>query len=773
MGPVRRGALLVLALALPALARAPAAAQGPAAAEVRGRITARAQAPGGVPLAYALVELRVPGDVHTVLTDADGRYRFPDVPAGAASLRAHYLGHRPRVLEVLVPPSGAVGVDLELETEAVPIPGITVTADPFRVPDPDGAGPLTPATAGAAVELALLEITPGLAEVALAPGSGTGGGREPSDPRQVLLMRGSTADLKLVLLDGAPVYTPFHLGGLLESFDPAALGHAAHHVGGAPARYDGGLSYILDLETRRPGTHTGGRAAVDLMSARAAGEVAIGGGGLLASGRALHNAGPRLLEGVASPYGYVDGLLRAAVPVAGADLSLTLFGNREEVRLGNERMPLAPEAARWGNGVASARLTHSVGSTALRWTAAASRYDAELPLRTDSSTEESPVLARGETGRLRLAVEAERELGSGTLRFGASADRTDVHYASRQLTRSGVVRTDARTDGDVVGIHTELQRPLGSRVIGRLGGRVDHFDPGGTRTGLRGALSWSITPEAVLSLSAGRYHQLTRATDSDLETALIPEASTPGPGETETPFLTVSTSDHVVLGLDQRLGSSGVELGLRGFVKRFSGVEGLERILHSSGVDLRLQALAGPRTGWLGYALSWSWESDAPGSADRFTGRHLLSAGLQRRAALHGGPARGERRRGPARPRRRVPEPRLGARPLGRRRRLPAPRRGAVRGMGDRAGRAQRATQALPAAPERARSARRALLLLRAVAGCGADAAGAPPCAAGRGDRLGVLINPRCRAAQCRSAERRISRRGASLSWSREPGTPP
>jgi hypothetical protein len=626
---IRRGALALLGLAGPALAWGPAAAQGPAMAEVRGRITARAEPPGGVPLAYAMVELRVPGGVQSALTDAGGRYRFPDVPAGTASLRAYYLGHRARTLEVLVPPSGAVGVDLELEAEAVAIPGITVIADPFRVPDPDGAGPLSPVTAGAAVELALLEVTPGLAEVALTPGGGAGGGRDPADPRQVLLMRGSTADLKLVLLDGAPVYTPFHLGGLLESFDPGTLGRAAHHVGGAPARYDGGLSYILDLETRRPGTHTGGRVALDLLSARAAGEVALGGGGLLASGRALHNGGSRLLEGVASPYAYVDGLVRAAVPVGGADLSLTLFGNREEVRLGSERTPLAPEAARWGNGVASARLIHRLGPTSLRWTAAASRYDAELPLRTDSAEAGSPVLARGETGRLRLAVDGERDVGRGALRFGASADRTDVHYASRQLTRSGVVRTDARTDGDVVGVHTEWQRPLGDHVIGRLGGRVDHFEPGGTRTSLRGALSWSITPEAVLSLSAGRYHQLTRATDTDLETALIPEASSPGVAEVEAPFLAVATSDHVVLGLDQLLGASGVELGLRGFVKRFSGIEGDAGVLHSSGVDLRLQALSGPRTGWLGYALSWSWENEASGAADRFTGRHLLSAGYR------------------------------------------------------------------------------------------------------------------------------------------------
>lgn len=630
------GVTCVVAAGRPLRAQDAQGAPRPAASALQGRISAEAEG-GGLPLAYALVELRGAAGMRTVLTDADGRFLFADVPEGPASVRAHYLGHRPRTLEILVPPGQALTLDLALSPEAVAIPGLTVIADPLSLPDPDGPGPLRPVTAGADVELALLQITPGLAEVALGPGGGSrgGGGQDPADPRQILLMRGSTADLKLVLLDGAPVYTPFHLGGLVESFDAGTLGRAGHHVGGAPARYDGGLSYILDLETRRPGDETRFQGAVDLLSVRGSGETRIGPLGLLASGRLLHNGGPRLLEGSPSPYGYVDGMLRGSLPLPGGagELAVTAFGNREEVRLGNELTPLAPEAARWGNGLVSARLTHRLGATALRWTAAVSRYDAELPLRPDTGAATNPVLARGETGRVRLAVEADRPLGGGQLRFGAGWDDMDVHYASRLLTRTGVVRTDAHSDGRVVGAHAEVQHPLGSVVVGRLGGRVDHFRPGGVQSALRGSLAWSVTRDAVLSLTAGRYHQLTRAADPEVEAALL-AGPTPGTaGADEAPdalatFLSVATGDHVVLGLDQRLGAP-VELGMRGFVKRFKGVGSPEGVLTSSGVDLRLQAVAGRRTGWLGYALSWSWEGGDRGPAERFTGRHLLTAGYR------------------------------------------------------------------------------------------------------------------------------------------------
>jgi hypothetical protein len=638
--PRSRG--LAFASGLWVVAAAPLAGQRPdtpnlpaPASALHGRITAEAER-GGVPLAYALVEVRLASGIRSLLTDAEGRFRFAEIPPGPATVRAHYLGHRTRTLDVLVPARQALTLDLALAPEALEIPGLTVTAEPLSLPDPDGPGPLRPVTAGTDVELVLLQMSPGLAEMAVGPGAGSDGsdgGQNPADPSQVLLMRGSTADLKLVLLDGAPIYAPFHLGGLVESFDAAALGRAGHHIGGAPARYDGGLSYILDLETRRPGGERTFRGAVDMLSARASGEMSLGPAGVLASSRVLHNGGPRLLEGAPSPYGYVDGLLRASLGLPGeaGELAVTLFGNREEVRLGSDDTPLAPAAARWGNGLISTRLTHRLAGTALRWTAALSRYDAELPLRADTGSVTNPVLARGETGRVRLAAEAERPLGPGDLRFGASLDDMDIRYVSRLLTRAGVMRTDAHSQGRVLGAHAEVQRPLGPSVVGRLGGRLDHFRPGGTRSALRGSLAWSVTNDAVLSLTAGRYHQLTRAADRDLESALVSNAPARD-GEADTldlvPFLAVATGDHVVLGLDQRLGP-GVELGMRGFVKRFTGVGAADELLTSSGVDLRLQAVSGGRTGWLGYALSWSWEGRDPGFAERFAGRHLLTMGFR------------------------------------------------------------------------------------------------------------------------------------------------
>ncbi len=220
-------------------------------------------------------------------------------------------------------------------------------------------------------------------------------GNDPADTSDVLFMRGSTTDLKLVLLDGAPVYTPFHLGGLLSSFDAFALGGAALHVGGAPARYDCGLSYILDLRTRTPRRdRLRGRAGLDLISGGVALEGPLGGRGQFAiSTRTLHDLGVTALGGSHNPYGYRDALGRVDAEIgAGHRISATTFWNRESVRLSLDGRPATPgaalpgpEDASWGNQALTVAYRGALGDVTLDGAVSASGYQAELPLRPAST----------------------------------------------------------------------------------------------------------------------------------------------------------------------------------------------------------------------------------------------------------------------------------------------------------------------------------------------------------------------------------------------------
>ena len=217
---------LAAALALGQLQPLPGRIEGLVVAEREG---------GQVPLPFALVAVAGAQRPRTILTDSAGRYALEDLPPGTYGVRVSHIGYKQGAVEVIVPEGSTVQVDLGLAWAPLRLPALRVSMTPREMP-PLAMRAAAGGSSRSRAELTLraLEASPGLAEAGLGEAARRLPGNEPRDPTDVLFMRGSTADLKLVLLDGAPVYTPFHLGGLLASFDATSLGDATHHVGGAP-----------------------------------------------------------------------------------------------------------------------------------------------------------------------------------------------------------------------------------------------------------------------------------------------------------------------------------------------------------------------------------------------------------------------------------------------------------------------------------------------------------------------------------------------------------
>lgn len=653
---------LGLTLCLAAAAAAPLPAQEPApqpaareaVPRVEGRVRAR-EADGGALLGWAMIAVEGGG---SVLADGRGRYVLRGVRPGPVRLVARYVGYAPAEVEVLVPSRGVVTVDLELAREAVELPEIVVASERPRIEDPDERS-LTAEAERALLRLHALEASPGLSESGLTgavPAPGEGGGS--SEPAEALYFRGSAADLKLVLLDGAPIYTPFHLGGLLPSFDASTLGSARHHVGGAPARYDGGLSYILDLRTRSPRRdRLRARGSVDLLSVGGSLETPLGAGaGALVSARRLHGLGAALAGGDGSPYAYADGLVRIDADAGSSgSVFLTGFANRESVILDLTRSPypvaepLGRDDAVWGNVALTGGWTTRLGAATIELGASTSRYDAELPVHEavwDSATSQVDrwtMLATGRTDRTRFTADATIPRGSAeSLRVGASFDRLYLRYGSRG--RPAAERTfDFEGSGSVLGVYAGGVRPLVDAVDLRWGARLDHFSvdafgDGAASSAFRGALRlallWDLGDDALLTLAGGRYHQLARRGDADVDlaagdglqtgTGAVPESA-----YRSGPILSVARADHVVASLDQRLGEN-VRLDTEVFFKAFHDVAGVAtRRLTSSGIDLRVLRQTERTTAAVGYSLAWFWEPQATAGVTEFSGRHLLNASFR------------------------------------------------------------------------------------------------------------------------------------------------
>src|SRR5690348_10336657 len=103
-------------------------------------------------------------------------------------------------------------------------------------------------------------------------------------------VRGGEADQNLILLDGYPVYNPFHFGGLFGTFIDPTIARVDMRTGGFPAQFGGRLSSVLNVrstEDDRRGLH--GTTEVSLVASTLSLGGALGAGGSwLVAGRRTH-----------------------------------------------------------------------------------------------------------------------------------------------------------------------------------------------------------------------------------------------------------------------------------------------------------------------------------------------------------------------------------------------------------------------------------------------------------------------------------------------------
>lgn len=65
-----------------------------------------------------------------------------------------------------------------------------------------------------------------------------------------IFVRGGNADQNLVLLDGVPIYNPYHTLGIFSIFDHNMVRNVKFHSGNFPARYGGRVSSVVDVRTK-------------------------------------------------------------------------------------------------------------------------------------------------------------------------------------------------------------------------------------------------------------------------------------------------------------------------------------------------------------------------------------------------------------------------------------------------------------------------------------------------------------------------------------------
>lgn len=184
----------------------------------------------------------LPGLKAGTTTNPDGYFVVSSLPPGHYDVRISYLGYK--TVDTTLAAGGAAA-RIALAPAAVESDGILVKADsvPSRessqMPGMVSVGPERLDQLPSLTESDLfqaLQWTPGIRKSGLVSGG--------------LSVRGAKSDQNLYLLDGAPVYHPWHAFSLVSTFQTGTLQYSNFYRGSFPVEYGGRLASVLDAQMK-------------------------------------------------------------------------------------------------------------------------------------------------------------------------------------------------------------------------------------------------------------------------------------------------------------------------------------------------------------------------------------------------------------------------------------------------------------------------------------------------------------------------------------------
>ncbi len=604
------------------------ALQVPRQATLQGRITDEADSP----VAEALVELLPAGGqaaggqapLRSTISAADGRYLLVGIGPGAYRLRVQRIGFETRIVELILSAGEVRRLDLALNPAPLRIDSLLVESargtQRERARFEAEAG-----TTSRVVNSTELKILPGLAEadvlraVEVLPGV-----ISTSDFSSAFNVRGGSADQNLILLDGFPIFNPFHLGGLFSVFNSDVLARAELLAGGFGAEHGGRVSSVLNVETRDyTGEEFGGEVGVSLLASRFSLHGSLPAPGALEGGwfvSARRSYFDKILPAdIGLPYHLTDlqGGLTLGLP-RGGQLRLTAYTGDDVLDMSKQEPKRRTEE---DDGSEMLRLKWSWGNDVLglRWDQPWGGWVSTARIGYAGFAESFGIIdIAGPSYRSRLRqffarADLARDLTPDlALRLGAEANWLRAHNT---IDGGGTIFWDQRDRGTLGGGFAQLAwRPNDAWLL-ESGLRLDAWAAGDTTIVLpspRLALKRFLGAErdAAVKLALGRYTQFLHSLkDESLpignDTWILAGRNTPA-----------VTSDQIQLGVEKYWGGSW-SASAETYLRHFRGLvmlhtaddfndpddDYLTATGRSYGLDLLLRKSAGRWTGWTTVSL--------------------------------------------------------------------------------------------------------------------------------------------------------------------------
>jgi len=539
--------LLLLAIA-PTAANAQDTEQESGPALVRGFVTDQSN---GRNLHRANVVLLQDGAVvQAAATSSEGFYQVSDLAPGTYILRVSYIGYQ-TARDTVSLAGGAQRRDIAMIPQEQQLAGVTVEAQRSVRTAEAGRQDIQPAdiedipTPGPGSDLsAYLRSLPQVTSV------GDRGGR--------LYVRGGRPSQNLVLVDGIPVYKPFHILGFYSAFPADLVQNADFYAGGFTAEYMGRTSSVLDINLRSGNAkeYAGSVAASPFLSSLQVEGPLLEEASFVASYRQslIEETAPTLI-GQDSPQYFYDLIGKVTGTSAQARCSGTFLRTYDRGRIDPER----DASVRWTNTSAGGHCLAFGESSAqvVDLSVGGSHYGNRVRT-TDGSVRDAS------TWIIRTHLRVGQPVGWGQVEWGIWAQ---VNQYSVDLDEV-LLPTEADDDFQVTaGGFTQTAIELGSQnqlqIEPSVGLRTSPFS---LEPRIRASWSPGGSDTQKLTAAGGLYRQIDAGITDERDAGSVFLAWLPTPIEDR-----LVQSTHALLGWNQQL-APGLTLNLEGYYKDFRDI---------------------------------------------------------------------------------------------------------------------------------------------------------------------------------------------------------
>ncbi len=197
----------------------------------------------GDPVSFANVFLE--GTQIGVNTDLNGFYTIPRIDAGEYVLMATFIGYDTARVEVFVGEGQVLTQQLFISDSGLKIEEVSISAEREIARNEVKISKLSvtprqiqlmPSTGGEPDIVQYLQVLPGVVS------TGDAGGQ--------IFIRGGSPVQNKILLDGLPIFNPFHSIGFFSTFETDAIRNVDVLTGGFNAEHGGRISAVVDINTK-------------------------------------------------------------------------------------------------------------------------------------------------------------------------------------------------------------------------------------------------------------------------------------------------------------------------------------------------------------------------------------------------------------------------------------------------------------------------------------------------------------------------------------------